>query len=73
MPGKIIALLAPLGSPVTAGTPLLVMEAMKMEHTLRAPQDGTVQSWCCAVGQQVTDGAKLMEFDLSVQQAAVEA
>ena len=73
MPGKIIALLAPLGSPVTAGTPLLVMEAMKMEHTLRAPQDGTVQSWCCAVGQQVADGAKLMEFELSVQQAAVES
>ena len=42
MPGKVIALSATTGARVTRGTPLLVMEAMKMEHTIVAPADGVV-------------------------------
>jgi 3-methylcrotonyl-CoA carboxylase alpha subunit len=65
MPGKVIALLAAPGTTVAKGTPLVVLEAMKMEHTLVAPADGTLKSFCYAVGEQVTDGAELAEFDVA--------
>jgi 3-methylcrotonyl-CoA carboxylase alpha subunit len=63
MPGKVIALLAECGARVEKGAPLLVLEAMKMEHTLVAPAAGTVKAFCYAVGEQVTDGAELLEFE----------
>ena len=63
MPGRIVALLAPPGSTVTAGTPLLVMEAMKMEHTVHAPADGTVAAYRVAVDQQVPEGQLLVSFE----------
>ncbi|MDP3031865.1 MAG: acetyl/propionyl/methylcrotonyl-CoA carboxylase subunit alpha [Rhodocyclaceae bacterium] len=63
MPGKVIALLAPVGTQIEKGAPLLVLEAMKMEHTLVAPAAGTVKAFCYAVGEQVTDGAELLEFE----------
>ncbi len=53
MPGSIIAVPALQGERVTAGTPLVVVEAMKMEHTLTAPYDGTVGDVLVRVGQQV--------------------
>jgi 3-methylcrotonyl-CoA carboxylase alpha subunit len=62
MPGKVIALLAEPGAKVAKGTPLVVLEAMKMEHTLVAPAAGTVKAFCYAVGEQVADGAELAEF-----------
>ncbi|MFO1235115.1 MAG: acetyl-CoA carboxylase biotin carboxyl carrier protein subunit [Rivihabitans pingtungensis] len=37
MPGRVVALLAPLGEAVEKGAPLMILEAMKMEHTLVAP------------------------------------
>src|SRR5690606_16550160 len=43
MPGKVIAVLVEAGSIVTKGQPLLVMEAMKMEHTITAPADGAIE------------------------------
>ena len=61
MPGRVIALLARPG-PVEAGAPLLVMEAMKMEHTLTAPAAGTLDGFLVAVGDQVEEGAALVEF-----------
>mgnify|MGYP003800240693 CR=1 FL=1 len=61
MPGRVIALLA-LPGPVEAGAPLLVMEAMKMEHTLTAPAAGTLDGFLVAVGDQVEEGAALVEF-----------
>ena len=64
MPGRVIALLAAVGSVVDKGAPLLVMEAMKMEHTLHAPGRGSVSAFHCAVGDQVTDGTELVAFDL---------
>jgi 3-methylcrotonyl-CoA carboxylase alpha subunit len=64
MPGKVIALLAEPGARVEKGTPLVVLEAMKMEHTLVAPAAGTVKAFCYAVGEQVADGAELAEFEI---------
>jgi 3-methylcrotonyl-CoA carboxylase alpha subunit len=63
MPGKIIALLAQPGQKVEKGAPLLILEAMKMEHTITAPSAGTVNSFCYAAGEQVADGAALVEFE----------
>jgi 3-methylcrotonyl-CoA carboxylase alpha subunit len=62
MPGKIVAVLTSAGAHVTKGTPLLIMEAMKMEHTIAAPADGDVEELLYAVGDQVTEGAQLLAF-----------
>ncbi|WP_444634256.1 acetyl/propionyl/methylcrotonyl-CoA carboxylase subunit alpha [Cupriavidus oxalaticus] len=62
MPGKVIAVMVEAGSTVTRGTPLLVMEAMKMEHTISAPADGVVSEVLYGVGEQVTEGAQLLAF-----------
>jgi 3-methylcrotonyl-CoA carboxylase alpha subunit len=62
MPGKIIALMVEAGAAVQRGQPLLVMEAMKMEHTLAAPADGVVEALRYRVGDQVAEGAALVDF-----------
>jgi 3-methylcrotonyl-CoA carboxylase alpha subunit len=62
MPGKVVALLAQPGQKVEKGTPLLILEAMKMEHTITAPAAGIVKAFCYAAGEQVSDGAALVEF-----------
>jgi 3-methylcrotonyl-CoA carboxylase alpha subunit len=64
MPGTIIALAVPAGTDVEKGTPLLVMEAMKMEHTLQAPGPGRVLAFHCKVGEQVREGAELVNFEV---------
>ncbi len=63
MPGRIVATLVAAGTQVSKGTPLLVLEAMKMEHTLQAPADGTVQGYRVKAGDQVADGAVLVDFE----------
>ncbi|RDK09841.1 acetyl/propionyl/methylcrotonyl-CoA carboxylase subunit alpha [Cupriavidus lacunae] len=63
MPGKVIAVMVEAGSAVTRGTPLLVMEAMKMEHTISAPVDGVVSEVLFGVGEQVAEGAQLLAFE----------
>jgi len=65
MPGKIIALLADPGAVVEAGAPLLVMEAMKMEHTISAPFKGVVKAFFCQTGEQVPDGVELIHLAAS--------
>jgi len=62
MPGKVIAWLAQPGVEVAKGAPLLILEAMKMEHTITAPAAGTLKSFRFAVGEQVTEGAELVDF-----------
>ncbi|WP_444887856.1 acetyl-CoA carboxylase biotin carboxylase subunit [Microbulbifer sp. JMSA008] len=62
MNGTIISLLVEPGSTVEKDQPLLVMEAMKMEHTLRAPAAGTVQQFFCAEGELVDGGSLLVDF-----------
>ncbi len=63
MPGTIIALLAKHGDIYPAGAPMLILEAMKMEHTLRFPVRGHVTRYLCGVGDFVAEGAALAEFD----------
>ena len=62
MPGKVVAVLVAPGDTVEAGTPLMIMEAMKMEHTIAAPHAGVVDAILYVVGDQVADGAPLLSF-----------
>ena len=62
MPGKVVAVLVGKGQDVKKGEPLVIMEAMKMEHTIAAPHDGLVEDVLYAVGDQVADGAPLLAF-----------
>jgi 3-methylcrotonyl-CoA carboxylase alpha subunit len=62
MPGKIISIAVSAGSPVKGGDALLVMEAMKMEHTIYAPADGFVEELFFEIGDQVTEGAELISI-----------
>ncbi|MBP7971087.1 MAG: acetyl/propionyl/methylcrotonyl-CoA carboxylase subunit alpha [Aquaspirillum sp.] len=62
MPGRVVALLAEVGSRVEKGSPLMILEAMKMEHTISAPADGVVQEFYFAAGDQVGDGDDLVDF-----------
>ena len=59
MPGKIVAAPAAAGDTVAKGAPIVVLEAMKMEHALVAPFDGVVESVSVAVGEQVGEGVVL--------------
>ncbi|MBU2418257.1 MAG: methylcrotonoyl-CoA carboxylase, partial [Alphaproteobacteria bacterium] len=59
MPGKIVATPAKPGDTVTKGQPVVVLEAMKMEHALVAPFDGVVGEIAVDVGDQVADGTVL--------------
>jgi 3-methylcrotonyl-CoA carboxylase alpha subunit len=63
MPGRVIAQLVQTGDRVEKGNPLLVLEAMKMEYTIHAPDAGRVESFHFAVGDQVTEGAELLQFN----------
>ena len=62
MPGKIISISVKAGDTVEKGQPLLVMEAMKMEHTISAPADGKIEEVFYSVGDQVTEGAELVSI-----------
>ncbi len=62
MPGKVIAFLVQPGQAVKLGAPLAVMEAMKMEHTITAPRDGTVKELLYAAGDQVAEGGELLRL-----------
>ncbi|MDH3318366.1 MAG: acetyl/propionyl/methylcrotonyl-CoA carboxylase subunit alpha [Betaproteobacteria bacterium] len=63
MPGKVIALLVKPGAKVEKGAPLLILEAMKMEHTISAPADGVVKAIHFAAGEQVPEGAELLTLE----------
>jgi 3-methylcrotonyl-CoA carboxylase alpha subunit len=65
MPGTVTRILAQPGADVPRGTPLIVLEAMKMEHTLRAPADGRLKALRCAVGDAVQEGAELADFEVA--------
>jgi 3-methylcrotonyl-CoA carboxylase alpha subunit len=63
MPGKIIAIEVKVGEKVKRGQALLVMEAMKMEHTIVAGVDGVVENIYFGVGEQVAEGAVLISLE----------
>lgn len=62
MPGKVVSFAVKAGDVVKKGQPLAVMEAMKMEHTIAAPADGTVAELLYAPGDQVAEGAELLKI-----------
>ena len=61
MPGRVIAVRAAEGTSVRAGEPVVIIEAMKMEHAVAAPNDGTVERVMVREGQQVERGAVVAE------------
>ncbi|MCZ4282512.1 acetyl/propionyl/methylcrotonyl-CoA carboxylase subunit alpha [Kiloniella laminariae] len=63
MPGKIVKLFAAAGDLVERGAPLLVLEAMKMEHTILAPVKGKITAFLAQEGDQVDDGDSLVELE----------
>ncbi len=64
MPGKVIAIMVEVGTRVERGTPLLILEAMKMEHTLKAPAAGVVTAIPYPVGEMVSEGAELLTVEV---------
>ena len=63
MPGRVLSVFVAEGDAVKRGQPLLVMEAMKMEHRITAPVDGTVKALKVAVGEQVANGATMLVLE----------
>jgi geranyl-CoA carboxylase alpha subunit len=63
MNGRVVAVLAEVGSQVKRGQGLIVLESMKMEHTLAAPCDGVLAELTCAVGEQVAPGKLLARVE----------
>lgn len=59
MPGAVVRVEVIEGTQVTAGTPIIVLEAMKMEHIVKAPADGVVAAISVATGDQVESGQVL--------------
>jgi 3-methylcrotonyl-CoA carboxylase alpha subunit len=70
MPGKVTKIHVNVGDTVQAQQVLLVLEAMKMEYTLKAPQAGVILTLDCQEGQQVTLGQVLARLDLPKENAA---
>ncbi len=60
MPGRIVQVMSRPGETVKKGQPLLILEAMKMEHTITAPADGVVMEIHFTAGEQVLEGAELV-------------
>lgn len=63
MPGKIVSVAVADGQKVTKGQKLIVLEAMKMEHTIVAPSDGTVMRVRFKPGEQTAEGEELVVFE----------
>lgn len=62
MPGQALKILVEVGQRVSAGDPLIILEAMKMEHTMRAAVDGVVESILVSVGEVVGPGQLLVQI-----------
>jgi len=62
MNGSIVRVLVEIGQAVEAGAQLVVLEAMKMEHSIRAPHAGVVKALYCQEGEMVTEGNALVEL-----------
>jgi biotin carboxyl carrier protein len=63
MPGKIFKVIKEIGSEVKKGEPILILEAMKMEHSIRADKDGKVKNIFFKVGELVQGGVVLAEVE----------
>ena len=69
LPGRVIKVFVSAGDTVVAGQPLLVMEAMKMEHTLRASADAMIDQLHCAADDMVQPDQLLMAFAAAAEEA----
>ncbi|MCL5272383.1 MAG: acetyl-CoA carboxylase biotin carboxyl carrier protein subunit, partial [Gammaproteobacteria bacterium] len=65
MPATVVAILKSIGDEVKVGERLIVLEAMKMEHTIHAPIDGVLLEIFYTVGAQVSEGAELLSLSES--------
>ncbi|HAC67506.1 MAG TPA: 3-methylcrotonyl-CoA carboxylase [Pseudomonas sp.] len=65
MNASVVAVSVAVGDTVDAGTPLVVLEAMKMEHSIRAPRAGVVTALFCSPGELVAEGTALVELEES--------
>jgi len=63
LPGTVVALLAEVGAKLEKGAPILTLEVMKMEQTLRAPFAGVLKVVKCKVGDIVQEGVELAEIE----------
>ncbi len=63
MPGKIFKIVKEVGSPVSKGETILILEAMKMEHSIRADKDGKVKKIMFKAGDLVQGGVTLAEVE----------
>jgi 3-methylcrotonyl-CoA carboxylase alpha subunit len=63
MPGKVVSFAVKAGDKVRRGQALAVMEAMKMEHTISAPNDGVIAELLYGVGDQVAEGGELLRME----------
>ncbi|BAQ75749.1 methylcrotonyl-CoA carboxylase, alpha-subunit LiuD [Pseudomonas sp. Os17] len=63
MNGSIVRVLVAVGQSVEAGAQLVVLEAMKMEHSIRAPQAGIIKALYCQEGEMVSEGSALVELE----------
>ncbi len=63
MPGRVVQVRVEAGREVKRGEPLVVLEAMKMEHTIAAPADGRVSAVRYQIGELVEEGAELVAFE----------
>ena len=63
MNGSIVRVLVEVGQTVEAGAQLVVLEAMKMEHSLRAPHGGVIKALFCLEGEMVSEGSALVELE----------
>jgi biotin carboxyl carrier protein len=63
MPGRVVRTLVNEGDTVTAGQPVIVIEAMKMENELKAPRDGSIKRIAVAAGALVEAGTVLVELE----------
>ena len=63
MPGLVLRILVEPGQAVSAGEPLLILEAMKMENVLKSPGEGKVKAIKISKGQAVEKGQVLLEFE----------
>ena len=62
MPGKVVQALVAVGDSVVRGQTVMILEAMKMEHAISAPADGTIADVFYAAGDQVDEGAELLRL-----------
>lgn len=66
MAGRVVKIFAANGTRVKKGDSILVLEAMKMEHVVKAPMEGVVKGAELEIGQQVTDSTVLFQIEVPV-------